>query len=609
MAQGRNVMTAMQGWSGKRAVGGPAGAILPAALWAVLAGPALAQAPAAPPPGGLPGGIPAQRNPLDLLVPQPPVRLAPELRPPPLTPQTGPGATAQVRVDRVTVSGNEAIPTAALAPALEGLVGATLPLSRIEEARLAILRAYREEGYTFAAVDAGLTRRPDGSVDVIFGVTEGYIAEVKLEGDIGPAGTQVLRFLERLVGVKPASTRDIERALLLAADVPGVSVRGTLRPLQTEPGALQLVAQVERRLVSGFLTADNRGFREVGPLQWIGVAGINSLTEFGERTELSYYGAQGSSQWFLQGAVEAFIGGSGLRLRVYGGGGETRPTGTLQAIGYYGRTAVGGLGLSYPIIRSRAFNLSTSGSFDIFDGEIETGTTGDRRRASFDQVRTLRAGLDLQALEARVVPFLPAATNIGNVRVHRGLEWLGASRSGDPITSRSGNESFNFTKVTGEIQRTQPIFAPTENTLFSIQGLFLGQWTDDIMPQPEKCYLGGGRLGRGYYAGQVTADKCWGYALEAQFDIAYEVPFNPAWGSNRFTSQVYFFRDFARGVENLPTDPDRRLSSWGGGVRTVISETIQFDFEGVHRVVLNPDGLAATPLKGSAIFFRTLVRF
>jgi hemolysin activation/secretion protein len=558
---------------------------------------------------GLAQAPPGARSPIDLIAPQPAPRLSPGLEAPPLVPQTGPGAGAVVRIDRISVTGNEAIPTPRLAGAFEGMVGETLPLSRIEDARLAILRLYRESGYAFAAVDAGLTRRPDGSVDVIFGVVEGFVAEVKLEGDIGPAGTQVLRFLQRLVGVRPASTRDIERALLLASDVPGVVVRGTLRPLQTEPGALELIAQVERRPFSGFATIDNRGFRGVGPTQWLIVSGLNSFTEFGERTELSYFGAQDSTQWFAQGSVEAFIGGSGLRLRVYGGGGETRPTGALRAIGYYSRQTVGGLLATYPVIRSRPFNLNVTGGFDAFDGEIETGTSG-RQRASNDQVRALRGGIDMQYLEARLLPFLPAATNLGSVRASRGLSAFGATRDGYPFSGRSGNETFSFIKVAGEVQRTQPLFSPFEGALFSLQGLVIGQYSGDILPQSEKCFLGGNRLGRGYYAGQVTGDTCAGFAVELQFDLAYDVPLAPAWGSNRFASQFYLFRDFARSFENLPTDPDRRLSSWGGGVRTVISDAVQLDVEGVHRVVRQPEAATATtPLKTTAFFVRALVRF
>jgi hemolysin activation/secretion protein len=270
-----------------------------------------------PPASGPLPQLPPQRNPVEMRAPQDLPSLAPSIRPPPLVPQTGPGAGALVRIGRVSVTGNDAIPDAALAAPVAGLAGATVTLARIEEARLGILRLYREAGYAFTAVDAGLAPLPDGegTADLVFGVTEGQVTEVKLEGDIGPAGTQVLRFLNRLIGMRPVSTGAIERALLLASDIPGVTVRGTLRPLPDAPGALQLVAAVERRWVSGYLITDNRGYRLVGPWEALFVAGVNAVTEFGERTELAAYGAQSSSQWFLQASTEAFLGGSGLRAR------------------------------------------------------------------------------------------------------------------------------------------------------------------------------------------------------------------------------------------------------------------------------------------------------
>src|SRR4051812_16217936 len=256
-----------------------------------------------------------QRNPIDLVAPTVEPRLAPSVEGPPLVRQQGPGAATELNIGQVRITGNDAIPEDGLAPAVAGLAEATVPLSRIEEARLGILRAYRDRGFPFAAVNAGVTRRPGTSiVDLNFAVIEGFIAEVKLEGDpanIGPAGTQVLRFLNRLVGVRPVSTAAVERALLLASDVPGMTVRGTLRPLQTEPGALQLIAQVERKAISGYVNIDNRGYRLVGPWQGLFVAGLNSVTSFGERTELSLFGAPDSTQWFTQGSVQSFIGGSG----------------------------------------------------------------------------------------------------------------------------------------------------------------------------------------------------------------------------------------------------------------------------------------------------------
>jgi len=552
-----------------------------------------------------------QRNPVERLSPAPAIQLRPPIEGPPLVEQTGPGAATEVRIAEARITGNEAVGAAALAPALTGLLDAPVPLSRIEEARLAILRTYRDAGYPFAAVAAGLSPRPDNQgVALTFAVTEGFIAEVKLEGDpdnIGPAGTQVLRFLDRVVGMKPVTAKAIERALLLASDIPGMTVSGTVRPLQTEAGALQLLVRVERKLVSGYANVDNRGYRLVGPWQGLLVAGINSLTEFGERTEISLFGAPNSAQWFVQGSVEAFVGSSGLRLKLYGGGGETRPTGALRQIGYFGETQVGGVVATYPVIRSRSANLFAVGSLDVFDSEVQTGTTG-RARASRDQIRTLRGGADGQLLDTWI-PGLPAATNLGSIRLHQGLTGLGATQNGYPLSGRSGAEDFGFRKVSGEVQRLQPLFAPVDGHMVSLQGLVAGQWSDATLPQAEKFYLGGNRLGRGYYSGQVTGDKAYGYTLELQYDMGLDLPFPIPFGSGRLGLQYYLFRDYARALENRPTDPNRRLSSWGGGVRAIVSERIQFDLEGVHRETRRPDGAAADPLHETALIFRTLVRF
>jgi hemolysin activation/secretion protein len=549
---------------------------------------------------------PAVLNPVDRLAPRPAPNLSPSASTPPPVAATGPNAGALVRVTKVGLRGNLALGDAELATAVAGLTGREVPLSRLEDVRLAILRAYRAADYAFTAVNAGLSPA-EGGVEVTFAITEGFVAEVKLEGDIGAAGTQVLRFLDRLVGVKPVSGAMIERALLLASDVPGVTVRGTLRPLTTEPGALQLVAQVEHKSISGYLNVDNRAYRYVGPWQGLLTFGVNSLTELGERSELSFFGTPTGAQWFTQGSEEFFIGGSGLRLRFYAGTGITRPFGKVGANGYQGQAQVGGASLSYPLFRSRPFNLTAVTALDFFDSTVTTGFGDNRTRASLDKIRILRGGLDFQLLDSWV-PLLAAATSQGNFRIHNGLNGMGATATNSITAARAGS-NFGFTKVTGEVQRTQSLFSPFEQGMFNLQGLFAGQWTDDVLPSAEKYYLGGSRLNRGFYNGQVSGDRAWAAAVELQLDTAFELPTEPVIGNGRYTAQWYFFRDVGRTFENLRTDPARRLSSYGGGVRLVVSETVQFDAEVAQRITRRPDGAAADPLRETGALFRMLVRY
>ena len=129
-----------------------------------------------------------------------------------------------------------------------------------------------------------------------FIVSEGRIAEVKLDGDIGPAGTLILRFLNHLTEQRPIDIATIEHWLLLAEEVPGVSLRTVLRPSTEEPGALTLIAEVSRAPFSGLLVADNAAFPQTGPAEGLIVIDANSFTEFGEQTEasvLSYIGQYG----------------------------------------------------------------------------------------------------------------------------------------------------------------------------------------------------------------------------------------------------------------------------------------------------------------------------
>lgn len=563
-----------------------------------------AQAPAgAPRPPPPPAGL------IERVLPPAAPALSPRAQPPAEEPRRGPGEGQEVAIAEAVVQGNTAVPTADLRPILAAIENRSVPLARIEETRIALLGAYRRAGYPFVSVAAALAPRSDGRAEARFAITEGYVAEVRLDGDIGPAGTQVLRFLERVKVHRPVSTAAVERALLLASDVPGVRVRGVLQPIQGEPGALRLIAQLTRSPVSGYFNLDNRGYRLTGPWQGLLVGGLNSFTEYGERTELSLFGAEQGTQWFAQASVETFIGGSGLRLRLYAGTGNTLPSGQLSDIGYVGETRLAGIVATYPILRTRPANLWAVAQFDAFDSDVYTGvgTASGRQRAGRDRIRTLRGGFDAQALDT-LIGFLPPATNQAALRIHQGLDAFGATRDGDPLVTRIGSE-FGFTKATGEYQRVQPLFSPFDGAMVNIQAYVSGQWSDNILPPAEKYYLGGSRLGRGFYSGQVTGDWGYGYAIELQLDMAYEMPADPPLGNNRGSTQLYVFRDMGWAFQNLDTDADRRLSSWGGGVRLVVADLAQFDLEVARRLTTRPDGVASDPLRATQVFFRMLLRF
>ncbi len=182
-----------------------------------------------------------QGSPIPRVLPPAPPSVAPGTVVPPSV-QGAEVPNRPVRVTSVEVEGVTAYPPPEIAQLADGVVGPAVPLPQIDAVRQAIVQRYRADGYVLTTVAANL----DNAGRLRLVVTEGRIASVRLDGDIGPAGDQVLRFLNRLTEKQPIDTVTLERYLLLAQDVPGVSVRAVLEPSTDTPGALNLVAQVSR---------------------------------------------------------------------------------------------------------------------------------------------------------------------------------------------------------------------------------------------------------------------------------------------------------------------------------------------------------------------------
>jgi hemolysin activation/secretion protein len=549
-----------------------------------------------------------QGSPLPRVLPPAPPSVAPGTVIPPPSAPSGEVPNQPVRVTSVAVEGVTAYPQQEISALATGLVGPAVPLPQIDAARQAILQRYRSDGYVLTTVSANL----DGKGLLRFVVTEGRIASVKLDGDIGPAGTQVLRFLNRLTEQQPIDSVTLERYLLLAQDVPGISLRAVLEPSSDQPGALNLIAQVSRQAVSGLATIDNRAFNQTGPIEFLGLLDFNSFTSFGEKTELSYYHTFPNSQNFGQASTEVFVGASGLKVRIYGGYGTTDPTGSLGQSGYHGTTTVFGTQATYPVIRSRQQTLNLYLTFDGIESNISLLNNGVRTRQSFDSLRVLRVGEDY-ALSDIWLGAERSAINAVSTRVSQGLRILGASTNGTaPDAARQGERS-DFTKFNFEVSRTQTLFYPWQGASVALMGLVTGQWSNDILPPAEQFYLGGARFTRGYYAGQVPGDKALATTVELQLNTSFDVKVFEK--SLDVSTQYYLFYDWGETWQNLKTDFATRINSAGGGVRMQVTRYTEVDLEGLARFNRFPTagggtpGSGVSPLYGGAFYWRVLTRF
>jgi hemolysin activation/secretion protein len=587
------------GWMGRRAARGVA--ILIGAVFQVSA--ASAQAP--PPELRDLGGVaPAITSPIPRVTPPPEPEIVPRAPAPQAQPAPPPPEGPPVRIDQVRVEGVTVYDPATLQPLYGDLVGAAVPRSRLGEVAEALQARYRSDGYILTAV-RGQVETVNGRAIFVLRAVEGYISEVKLEGDIGPAGNLAYAFLEHLTWIRPVKNADLERYLLLVQDIPGVSVRSVLRRVSTEPGAVELVAQLSRKPFSALYQYDNRGSPEVGPSEMLLSGAANSFTSLGEQLQGIFYNTFNREQIFGQIDASAFLGAEGLRAVGYFGRGNSQPGGALTGTGFNSDLTVGDLGLTYPVIRSRRFNFSVNGLFYTYDSPIDvTGPAGTPILASESHLRILRAGGVVDFQDALFAD-LPAA-NLAVVTASRGLQGFGASSNNAALPARPNNR-VDFNKVSGELTRVQNLVTfGTVGTALKLS--VAGQFTGDILPPSEKFYLGGNRFGRGFWFGQITGDRALGTTVELQINTGFtDVPILTP--EHRLDVQFYGFWDTGFSYNLAPGDLNQNVKSIGLGVRSDLTEWLYVELEGVHRLTLQPNGANTNRLSPYAGYARAVVRY
>jgi hemolysin activation/secretion protein len=554
-----------------------------------------AQAPAAP--------LVPQGSPLPGIAPPAPPSAAPGLAPAPPAPPAPVNPALEAAISDVAVDGATAYPAGLLAADTAGLTGPAIPLARIEAARIKLLNRYRADGFVYTAVNARIS-----GTHLRLVVIEGRIVSVKLSGDIGPAGTQVLGFLNHLTEISPVRNSDIERWLLLANDVPGVYVKSRINPSTSDPGALTLVAEVSRQAFSGSMHIDNRAFRETGPDEMLVQLDANSFSSLGERTEVSLYHTFNNTDTFGQASEEFYIGTSGLKMHVYGGAGEAIPSDLLRTVGYDGVTRVGGIDLSYPLIRSRQQTLTLTAAFDVVESDISYDSTGKPLRNSFDSLRVLRGQAQYVLQDNWFSTWAgPAvsAVNHASLRVSQGLPILGAEGN-DNLQPARINERVDFTKVDAQFDRRQTVWMPYPGAALSILGAVGGQFSNNILPPEEKYYLGGPNFNRGYYYGEVTGDRALQMKIEPQFDLPLPTP---AFSPFPLRAELYLFYDWGEVWQEQKLDLGHTLRSFGGGARFYADPNFEIDVEGVSRLTRTPDGAGVTPLRSTAIYWQFVARY
>lgn len=448
-----------------------------AAMLAALAASGVVQAQAVPDAGRL------QRQTEQGLTP-PPAPAPPLARPAAPIDRSGP----QLTVRRFAIEGATLIPAEELAAQLEPWRDRPAFLGELQAAAEGLVGTYRERGW-YARVQIPPQDASDGTLRIR--IIEGRFG--RLRSEAAPGTRARIDSIEQLVGRRlqpgqPYSQDALERGLLLANDLPGVTVDGLLQAGEAR-GTSDLLLQVaDRPLFSGQAAVNNAGSRFTGRAQASGQLALDNPGGRGDQATLNLLVAEGLRYAGL--AYAAPLGADGLRARVGVTALGYRLGDSFEALGAKGHSRTATVGLAYPLLRSGARNAWLG--IDAGEARYEDETLGVTRRDRRVATLALSAwGNDSDGFGGGGFNDWRLALTLGKARlgVDAALDAAGPDTAG------------TFARLAGELRRDQRLGGN-----FFLRARLSGQLADGNLDSSQKFGLGGAYGVRGYPADDGQGD-------------------------------------------------------------------------------------------------------
>jgi hemolysin activation/secretion protein len=461
--------------------------------------------------------------------------------------------------------GLQGLTPADLTPAYAPYVGHDEPISVVCEIRDRAGTILRNAGY-IAAVQVPEQRIDNGVVH--FRVLMAHLTQVRVRGNASGAEQAIAAYLNQLTKQPVFNRYDAERYLLLASDIPGYTVRLTLRPAGTGPGEVIGDVTVQHTPAYVDFNVQNGGSHALGPWGGLVRAQLYGLTGLGDRTTLALYSTSDlHEQQTLQVGEDFRVGPQGLTV------GDTftyawaRPHVTDAKV--RARTLLNTFELGYPFIRRQSHTLRGSLGMDYINQDVKLNgiaLTRDRLRVAF-------ASLGLDAISN---DFTNPGFSLQEPRWHaailaelrKGLDIFGASPfcgsdgsgcSSDHIPTSTGNGRPTATVLRGTAYGE---LRPIPKLTFALGAQAQYSWKPLL--SFEEFSAGNYTVGRGYDPGALLGDRGWG--TQAEVRIGSRIPVN----AHRPAVEGYAFWDHVK-VHRIDPLTDiggrQHLDSVGTGAR------------------------------------------
>lgn len=395
-----------------------------------------------------------------------------------------------ITVKVFTFSGNTLLTAQQLDPIVASYLNRPLSFTELQQAAAAIAKAYRDAGWI---VRAYLPKQDITEGTVTIQIVEAVFGGTNLEGT--PTRIKPERLLSTVdVFQKKGqnlNTDQIDRAILLLDDLPGLTVAGSLKKGAGKNETDLVLKTSDEPLINGDVGADNAGSRSTGSNRISGNLYLNSPLGLGDQATLNLIHSRGNDYSRLAYSIPVGqqgwrIGASGSYLNYDLVEGDFAGQGS-------GNSSTVGLDASYPIIRSRMKNLYLGLNADhkSFDNEFNNATS-----TRYD-INNFSVSLNGNLFDK----LAGGGANAASLSLTQGDVDLSNRDNRTQANANPLGIGGNFNKLNYRLSRQQVI-----TDRISAYVALSGQAAYDNLDSAEKFYLGGANGVRAYPANEGGGD-------------------------------------------------------------------------------------------------------
>jgi len=431
-------------------------------------------------------------------------RQGPALNVPPLLePSAAP--TAEFTVKDFTFTGNTKVKPSVLQAALASYLNRPIQFKDLQEAANVVADTYAERGWLARAF---IPRQDITEGTVRIHIIEAVYGGSRLEGEFDHASRERVQATvdDQNVKGEVLSLTDVERGLLLADDLPGVSVVGSLVAGENTQETDVLINVEDAPWITGRVQVDNQGNKSTGENEVSVNTAINGLT--GHADQLNVYGLYTEGLSFISASYSVPLSYRGLRLGAsYSTLGYRIIDEDLAASEGSGFANTWGLDLSQPLIRSRNTNVLAKLSYTnkLFDNRAGKVSTSEY---TVDVVALALTATHLDSLGGGGYTTLTLTPSVGNV-----------DYSLSPAITR--NEIAATTRTEGQYAKLRYGLSRQQNlpNNFSLYANLRGQFASKNLDSSERFYLGGPYGVRAYPNNEGGGSQGTLFSFEVRYNV------------------------------------------------------------------------------------------